>query len=257
MDTAISTDGTPIAYDTFGSGPGLILIAGAMTDRSYYVPLATALSSSFTVVTYDRRGRGDSGDSAQYQVEREWEDLDAVRKAAGAVYASADSSGAVLLLRAVAAGVPFEKVAIMEPPFRVEGAPPAPPRYVERLEEFIAAGNPGGAVEFFMVEAVGQPKEEVDGMKAMPFWAGLEAIAPTLSYDGRQMGDSEVPTELLKGISTPTLAVYSTGSPDWLKQAVRSTGDALPAAEIRELPGEFHSPSPEALVPALKEFYLG
>ena len=111
--------------------------SGAFTDRSYYVPLATALSPDFTVITYDRRGRGDSTDTAPYAVEREIEDLAALREATGAIYASADSSGVMVLLRAGAAGVPFDKLAVMEPPFRVEGAPPAPDRYLERLQEFI------------------------------------------------------------------------------------------------------------------------
>ncbi|GAA1600028.1 alpha/beta hydrolase [Kribbella sancticallisti] len=256
MDKITSSDGTSIAYDTLGSGPGLILIAGAFTDRSYYAPLATALSPHFTVITYDRRGRGDSTDTAPYAIERELEDLAVLREATGAVYAKADSSGAMLLVRAVAAGVPFDKLAIMEPPFRVEGAPPAPDRYLERLQDFIATGNPGGAAELFMVEAVGQPQELVDTFKGTPMWSSLEAMAPTLVYDALQMGDSSVPTTLLAGIPTETLAIHSTGSPAWMQSAVRATADALPNAHVAALEGEFHQVSEEALVPALTDFYL-
>ncbi|TWD82633.1 alpha-beta hydrolase superfamily lysophospholipase [Kribbella amoyensis] len=256
MDKVISADGTPIAYETFGSGPGLVLVAGALTTRGYYVPLATALSSAFTVVTYDRRGRGDSGDNPRYEVEREVEDLAAVRRATGAEYGYADSSGVMVLLRAVAAGVPFGKLTIMEPPFRVEGAPPAPDRYLERLREFVAAGNPGGAAELFMVEAVGQPQELVDGFKQSPMWPGIEAIGHTLVYDAEQLGDSAVPVELLSGITVETLALHSTGSPEWLQRAVRLAAGALPKAEVRELEGEFHQVPPEVLAPALTEFYL-
>lgn len=255
MDKVSSKDGTSIAYDTFGSGPGLILIAGAFTDRSYYVPLATALSPDFTVITYDRRGRGDSTDVAPYAVEREIEDLQALREATGAVYASADSSGVMVLFRAVATGVHFDKLAVMEPPFRVDGAPPAPDRYLERLQEFIATGNPGGAAELFMVEAVGQPQEMVDGFKGTPLWTALEAMAPTLVYDALQMGDSSLPTDLLRKISTETLAIHSTGSPAWMQSAVATTAAALPNAHLVALDGQFHQVSQDVLVEAFKDFF--
>jgi pimeloyl-ACP methyl ester carboxylesterase len=256
METITSPDGTQIAYDTFGSGPGLILIAGAFTDRSYYVPLATALSSSFTVISYDRRGRGDSTDTTPYAIEREVEDLQTLRDQTGASYAYANSSGVMVLLRAVAAGAAFAKLAVMEPPFRVEGAPPPPDRYLERLREFIAAGNPGGAAELFMVEAVGQPQQMVDSFKGTPMWQSLEAMAHTLIYDALQLGDSSVPVDLLASIPTETLALHSTSSPTWLQTAVEQTAQALPNARLAALPGEFHQIPPEVLTPVLEDFYL-
>jgi pimeloyl-ACP methyl ester carboxylesterase len=256
MDKVTSHDGTAIAYDTFGSGPGLILVAGAFTDRSYYVPRATALSESFTVVTYDRRGRGDSGDTAPYAIEREIEDLAALQKATGAAYGSADSSGVMVLLRAAAAGVPFERLSIMEPPFRVEGAPPMPDRYLERLRGLIAAGDLGGAAELFIVEAVGQPREVVEQLKPTPMWAALEAMAPTLVYDALQLGDSAVPTELLASVPIETLALCSTASPEWLQNSSRAAAAVLPNSKTLRLEGQFHEISPEILAPALAEFFL-
>ncbi|WP_344109408.1 alpha/beta hydrolase [Kribbella alba] len=257
MDKVISDDGTPLAYDTFGTGPGVILVTGAFTDRSYLVPRATALAEAFSVITYDRRGRGDSGDTAPYAVEREVEDLAALQEATGAAYGCADSSGVMVLLRAAAAGVPFEKLTIMEPPFRVEGAPPAPDRYLERLREFIAAGDPGGAAELFIVEAVGQPREVVEQLKPTPMWAALKAMAPTLVYDALQLGDSSVPTELLAGITVETLALYSTASPEWLQNASRAAAAALPKSKTLGLEGQFHEIPPEILTPALADFFLG
>jgi pimeloyl-ACP methyl ester carboxylesterase len=257
MEKVSSKDGTAIAYDTIGAGPGLVLIAGAFTARAFYVPLAAALSEVFTVVTYDRRGRGDSGDTTPYAIDREVEDLAAVQEATGASYGYADSSGVMVLLRAVKAGVPFEKLAIMEPPFRVEGAPPAPDRYLERLQEFVAAGNLGSAAELFIVEAVGQPQEMVDQMKPTPLWAALEAMAPTLVYDALQLGDSSVPSELLAAIPVETLALCSSTSPEWLQNASRTAAEGLPNAKARTLEGEFHQIPPEVLTPALAEFFLG
>ncbi len=256
MDKLISPDGTTIAYDSVGTGPGLILIAGAFTDRSYYVPLVTALSSAFTVITYDRRGRGDSTDTAPYAIERELEDLAAVRDATGAVFAYADSSGVMVLLRSVAAGTPFQKLVVMEPPFRVEGAPPAPDRYLERLQNFIATGTPGAAAELFIVEAVGQPQAAVDALKSGPLWKSLEAMAPTLIYDALQMGDSSLPADLLSTIAVETLAIHSTSSPTWLQTATTQTAAALRKGRLLALPGAFHQVSPEVLTPALENFYL-
>ena len=254
MKKVTSKDGTEIAYDTYGSGPGLVLVAGGFTERSRYAADAEALASAFTVVNYDRRGRGDSGDTLPYAVEREWEDLDAVRSATGARFASAYSSGSMVLFQA---GLPFEKLAVMEPPFRVEGAPEPPERYVERLQEFVAAGNPGGAAELFMVEAVGQPKQVVDQIRETPMWAGLEAMAPTLVYDGLQMRDSAVPVELLSSTEVETLALYSNASPEWMKRAVREAGAALPHGKVEGHDGTFHTLPPETLAAVLTAHFVG
>lgn len=253
MEKVVSKDGTELAYDVYGSGPGLVLVAGGFTERSRYVADAEALSSTFTVVNYDRRGRGDSGDTLPYAVEREWEDLEAVRSATGARFACAYSSGSMVLFQA---GLPFEKQAVMEPPFRVEGAPQAPERYIERLQEFVDAGNPGGAAELFMVEAVGQPREVVDQIRQTPMWAGMEAIAHTLVYDGLQLGDSAVPTELLSSIDVPTLALYSNTSPEWLKDSVKQTAAALPNARAEGHDGTFHTLPPETMARALTDYFL-
>ncbi|WP_427895992.1 alpha/beta fold hydrolase [Kribbella sp. GL6] len=252
MEKVVSKDGTEIAYDVTGSGPGLVLVAGAFTGRAYFAEYAEALSSTFTVIAYDRRGRGDSGDTAPYAVECEWEDLDAVRSASGAQYACAFSSGSMVLLQA---GLPFEKQAVVEPPFRVDGAPPEPERYVERLEEYVAAGNPGGAAELFMVEAVGQPREMVEQIRQTPMWAGLEAMAPTLVYDGLQMRDSAVPVELLASIEVPTLGLYSNASPEWLQRSVRETAAALPQGTAEGRDGTFHTVPPETLAAVLADYF--
>ncbi|MGZ0147595.1 alpha/beta fold hydrolase [Kribbella sp. WER1] len=253
MEKVVSKDGTEIAYDVTGSGPGLVLVAGAFTGRAYFAEYAQALSSAFTVIAYDRRGRGDSGDTAPYSVECEWEDLDAVRLAAGAQYACAFSSGSMVLLQA---GLPFEKQAVVEPPFRVEGAPPAPERYVERLQEYVSAENPGGAAELFMVEAVGQPREMVEQIRQTPMWAGLEAMAPTLVYDALQMRDSAVPVELLASIEVPTLGLYSNASPEWLQRSVRETAAALPQGTAEGHDGTFHTLAPETLAAVLADYFV-
>jgi len=253
MHKVTSQDGTEIAYDVVGGGPGLVLVGGAFTARSSVTPYVEALSTAFTVVNYDRRGRGDSGDTTPYAVEREWEDLAAVQAATEAKFACAFSSGVMVLLQS---GVPFERIAVVEPPFRTEGAPPVPERYVERLQEFIAAGNPGGAVELFIVEAVGQPKETLDQIRDTPMWTGLEAMAPTLVHDALQMRDSAVPTALLESIRTPTLALYSNASPAWVQESARQTAAALPQGTVEGHEGTFHTLSPETLTQVLAGYLV-
>ena len=185
MPTVISPDGTPIAYEQTGSGPAVILVGSALADRSDTRKLAALLAAQFTVINYDRRGRGDSGDTQPYAVEREIEDLDALIRAAGrAASVFGSSSGAVLALRAAAAGLPIERLALFEPPFRLDlddGALSAD--YEARLADLLAAGRRGDAVSLFMSRAVGVPRAGLLFMRLWPgLWAKLTAMAPTLLY---------------------------------------------------------------------------
>src|SRR5438309_1386488 len=212
MDKVKSRDGTAIAFDKQGDGPAVIFVDGAMSTPSGKADLARLLAPSFTVYAYDRRGRGDSGDTEPYAVEREIEDLAAVIGAAGAsgpVFAHAISSGAGLLFRALAAGSPVRRASVLEPPYRVPGAPPAPERYIETLRSFVAAEDRDGLVEYFQTQVIGLPAPMVASMKGTPAWQWLCAIAPTLVYDGLVMGgdDQSLPVDLLGGIEIPVLAV--------------------------------------------------
>jgi pimeloyl-ACP methyl ester carboxylesterase len=145
MKTTTSKDGTRLAYEQLGSGPALVLVDGAMCGRAFgpMAELAARLAPRFTVYHYDRRGRGDSGDTPPYAVEREVEDLAAIVDAAGgSAYLYGTSSGAVLALRAAAAGVRVPKMVLFEPPFAGEDTPPLPERSRARVDELLAAGDP-------------------------------------------------------------------------------------------------------------------
>src|SRR5215204_3185465 len=178
MDKVTSSDGTPSAFDRLGDGPPVIVVCGAMWDRALMRQTAEELAKHFTVFNYDRRGRGDSGDTAPYAIEREIEDLGAlIAEATGTASVYAHSSGAGLALHAAAHALPIAKLVLHEPPY-----------------------NPDGdAVELCMT-TIGMPQEVVEGMRHTPRWAGLEAMAPTLAYDSEIMGDSStggtVPTDL-------------------------------------------------------------
>jgi pimeloyl-ACP methyl ester carboxylesterase len=254
METVTSPDGASIAYERTGHGPALVLVGGAFMTRQAFTPLAEALASEFDVVTYDRRGRGDSTIVEPYSVERELEDLTAVLAAVGGSFAYGMSSGAALALLAAGSGVPLSRVAGMEPPYRTAGFPPVDPSYGRILDSLVAEGRNEDAVAHFMLNGVGQPAEVVDQMKADPFWPHLVALAPTLVHDNTIMGDGAVPAAL-SGITVPALVLSSTGSFPWLQAAAAATADAIAQGRHIRADGGFHDLPVTTIATALTEFF--
>ena len=257
MDTVTSKDGTTIAFDRLGDGPPIILVCGASTDRMTNAPLATLLAEHFTVFNYDRRGRGDSGDTAPYAVEREVEDLDAVIAAAGgsaSVYGT--SSGGALALEAAASGFAITKLALWEVPFALDESRRPPADLVERYDEMISAGRRGDAVEYFMSKVVGLPPEFVAYARNAPFWGAQEAIAHTLAYDAMIMGDYSLPTERAAAVTAPTLVMAGGESFPFMRETARALADILPDGQQRTLEGQEHNVAPEALARVLEEFLV-
>ncbi len=264
MERVASKDGTTIAFDRSGDGPAIVLVGGALSDRAAAADLTTLLARHFTVIAYDRRGRGDSGNTAPYAVDREVEDLEALIVAAGGgAFVFGHSSGAVLALEA--ARTPFvrvTKLALYEPPFFVDDSrPPLPADFVTRLEALIAAGRRGDAVEYFLTTGPDVPAEVVAGMRKEPFWRPLESVAHTLAYDGLIMGDSTggspAPLRRWASVRTATLVMDGGGSPDWIRNAARALAEILPDARLMTLEGQDHGPDPEVLAPALEAFFAG
>lgn len=257
-ETVTSADGTTIAYERTGSGPALILVDGAMCHRAAgpMRPLAALLRDGFTVYTYDRRGRGESSDTAPYAVAREVEDLRAlIERAGGEAYVHAMSSGAALALAAAAAGPWITKLALYDPPFMAEVEDGTRIKeYTERLNDLLGAGRRGDAVALFMTN-VGIPDQGVAGIRAQPGWAALEAIAPTLAYDDALLGDGSVPRALAPAVTVPALVLAGGASPQGLRQAAKATADAFPTAGHRTLDDQTHDVSPDALAPVLAEFF--
>jgi alpha-beta hydrolase superfamily lysophospholipase len=255
-----SADGTAIAYEAYGTGPIALVVGGAFCDRGAFRELAEALGKhGLTGVTYDRRGRGDSGDTKPYAVEREIEDLTAVIEAIGGPGATAHahgiSSGGALVLRALAKGAPIATASMVEPPYRVEGAPPGPEDYIGTLERLEAAADREGILRYFHTRAVGLPEEMIDGMKGSPMWEALLGMTYTVRYDGLCMGEgSAIPTELLAGITAPVLVVSSIGTAiPFLPAAARAVAEALPNGSYRELEGGFHEVPKESMANAIAE----
>ncbi len=260
MGKVTSKDGTGIAFDRSGQGPALILVDGAFCYRGFgpMGPLSERLAPHFTVYKYDRRGRGESGDTPPYAVEREVEDLQAlINEAGGQAFVYGISSGAALSLDAAAAFPGIKKLAVYEPPFMVDDSHPLPPANLpEQLYELVSEDLRGDAVELFMVKGIGMPPESVAPMRHAPVWSMFEGIAPTLAYDATIMGDSDwLPPRQLASVMVPTLAMAGGASPAWARSSVQALKDLLPNAQIRILEGQTHEVASEALAPVLVEFF--
>jgi len=260
-DTVTSADGTVIVFDQSGGGPAVVLVQGALLGRADPVMsgIAAGLSPWFTVFSYDRRGRGDSGDTRPYAVQRETEDLAALIAAAGgsaAVFGG--SSGAGLAARAAARNPAITRLALWEPPYHVDDtAPRLPHDFATQLDGLVSAGRRAEAVELFLVRAAEASPEDVAGMRGQPFWPAMEASAQTLAYEAFVMGPGNaLPARLLADITQPTLVLNGGDSPAWMRRAGEAVSGAIPGAMHRVLEGQVHYVAPEAIVPELLEFFV-
>ena len=260
----VSADGTTIAYDSYGKGPLVVLVAAVTSDRKFkgYVSLAKALSDRFQVVTYDRRGRGDSGESGPFAAEREIEDLAAVIAAEGGrAHLWGGSSGGALALRAAAAGIGVVRLAVYEVPFMVDPADKLPTAdFSQRLDALVGAGNRRGALQHFLRNALGLPALLVTAMPLLPVWKRVEAMADTLRYDWAALGDHNMHGNPLRaeewsGVTVPALVAYGAKSPSRLQKGSRALAEVLPSAQLQEISGMRHSINARVLAPALAEFF--
>ena len=263
--TVKSKDGTAIAFEKSGSGPVVILVSGALSDRRGGAGLAAQLARHFTVINYDRRGRGDSGDTPPYAVAREVEDIEAlIDHAGGSAHLFGASSGAALALEA-ASRLPgkVKRAALFEPPFVSDDSrAPMPADLATRLEGMLASGRRGDAVDYFMTNAVLVPPEVVAQMRGSPMWPAAEKLAHTLPYDMAVMGDTlfgkPLPADRWKSARMPVLVLDGGKSGAWLRNSARSLSEVLPGAKLRTLEGQDHSaPSmaPQVLAPVLIDFF--
>ncbi|MBP2158874.1 MULTISPECIES: alpha/beta fold hydrolase [Asticcacaulis] len=262
MAKVTSKDGTHIAFDRAGNGPALILVGGALSDHSGSAPLAKLLAPHFTVFSYDRRGRGGSGDKAPYAVEREIEDIDAlITEAGGAAFVHGHSSGAVLALDA-ATKLParIRKLSVYEPPFITDDSRSLPPEgYDRKISELVANNRRADAVEYFMTAVVGAPAPAVAEMRKSPMWKGMEGLAHTLPYDiavldGRMSGKSLTKAEW-EGLSVPALVMDGGASPPWIRNSAVALAKALPNAQHKTLAGQQHNAAPDVVAAELVKFF--
>jgi pimeloyl-ACP methyl ester carboxylesterase len=257
LQTVRSKDGTPIAVEVTGRGPAIVLISGGSVDRGANAGLAGVLSSDLTVWNFDRRGRGDSGDTAPYAVEREIEDVEAVIAAAGGhAHLYGSSSGAGLALEAAIAGASVDRLVLWEPPYNLDPAGRPPADSVEQLDRMIAEGRRDDAATFFMVDMVRLPAEFAAFARTQPWWAGQLAIAHTLAYDARVMGDYSVPTDRAAAIRVPTLILTGGSSFPFFRPTAEALAAAIPDGRSAVLDGQEHNVDPTVLGPAIRSFLI-
>jgi len=248
-------DGTKLAVDIAGSGPAIVLVSGGSVDRGSNAGLAGVLQVGFTTYNYDRRGRGDSGDTPPYAVAREIEDIEAVIALAGGhAHLYGSSSGAGLALEAAAAGAPVDKLVLWEPPYNLDPAGRPPADSVEQLDRMVAEGRRGDAAEFFMTQMVRLPAEFVGLARTQPWWAAQEAIAHTLAYDARVMGDYSVPTATAARVTVPTLILTGGASFALFRPTAEALVAAMPDARTAVLPDQRHDVDAAVLGAAMAAF---
>ena len=256
--TVTSKDGTAIVYDRAGAGPPVVLISGGPSDRGANAELSGLLAAHATVYSYDRRGRGDSGDTPPYSIDREFEDLAAVIAEAGGPAALIGYSGTGnVALDAAARGLPISKLALWEPPFVVHGSrPPVPADWGHEVDTLVKDGRRGDALAYWMTTVVGAPAEMIDGMRDEPFFRAMEPSAHLLVRDAALLRDFSLPAERLAAVEVPTL-VLDGGSMPWLTEGLHELVEVMPNAEYRAVPGQPHNLPMEVLVAEVRDFLTG
>jgi pimeloyl-ACP methyl ester carboxylesterase len=264
MFRVTSKDGTSIAYHRQGDGPAVILVGGGLDDGSENAPLVPELARRFTVYNYARRGRGDSGDTRPYALEREIEDLQVlITEAGGLAHLYGVSSGGALAMEAAAAGLAVDRLAVYEVPYLVaDDVARRWQRYIQELGVALAEDRRGDALELFM-RLAGSSEEDIAGARSAPFWSSLETLAHTLAYDAACLGDGRPPTARLATITRPALVVtggspdpnMSAMPPDFFDQAADAIAASIPRAERLTLAGQGHVADPKVVVPVLERFF--
>lgn len=262
MTHVVSKDGTRIAYTRTGSGPALIIVDGALCYRAFgpTAEVAKALAPHFTVYTYDRRGRGESGNTEPHDVEREVEDIAAlIEEAGGSAHLFGMSSGGTLVAEAAHRGVAAERIAIYESPMIVDGTHrPMDPDFPARVSRAVAENRRGDAVKLFM-RYVGTPGLFVTMLQLMPPWKKLKGVAHTLPNDLALVGEFQhgtpPPADRWSGAKMPALVIAGEKSPEYMRNAQQHLASALPQGELVVLPGQTHMVKAQVTAPVLIKFF--
>jgi pimeloyl-ACP methyl ester carboxylesterase len=265
VSNVISRDGTSIAYSRTGEGPAVILVDGALAHRAINptaLLVAALLAPQFSVYTYDRRGRGDSGDTAPYSVEREADDLEAIiaHHSDGEAHVFGWSSGALLALDAAAHGLQVQTLAVYEPPLLVDGShPPLSPDFLSRITELVSADRRREAVELYFTDALNVPADALAAMHRGLVWREWEKVAPTLVYDGTLFHDTLGGTTLAanrwRSVTIPTLVIDGEASRATMHAGAEALAQLLPNARRCTLVGQTHDVAAEILAPVLAAFF--
>jgi pimeloyl-ACP methyl ester carboxylesterase len=242
QESVTSNDGTPIAYwRSAGDGPSLVLVHGAPADHSRWTPVLPALEERFTVCAVDRRGRGGSGDSGDYAIEREFEDVAAVVDSIGEpAFLLGHSFGALCALEAALLTQNVRKLVLYEPPMDVTDEHFIPPGVVDRLEALLGAGDRDGVVATMLREVAGVPPEAVEYMRSLPAWQPRVAAAHTIPRELRAQEAYRFDPERFGDLRVPTLLLIGGESPATYEAAEKAVAEALLDSRIVVMAGQGH-----------------
>lgn len=252
MDKVISKDGTQIAFDCSGSGPALLIVGGALADHHFYAPLAAELERHYTVFNFDRRGRGQSGDTQPYEVEREIEDVAAlIDQAKEPVFLYGHSAGVALALRAAAAGLAIRTLALADPPFTPRGDRDEQARLefaseTAFVEELRQRGDSRASARFFL-GSMGMPDDAIDELLNSPAGARIVDCARALRYEYAMLGDGLVPITLARRVTLPTVIL----SADTTQSVAAQLASNMRDARILITETAAHETSPTAMAERL------
>lgn len=254
-----SADGTRIAFDRLGDGPPVVVVSGIFCHRPITQALAEQLARRHTVINYDRRGRGQSGDTAPYDVEREVDDLGSlIAEVGGAASVYGHSSGAGLALRAAARGLPIDRLVLHEPPYGPDDdeSVRSTRELAEGIRSALAEDRRADAIKLFLADS-GMPPEMVDALSAEP---GMQAVAPTMVYDLEVMGDFDggrIPEDLVRAVDVPTLVIAGGASPEFFRTTANRIAELLPHGALTVLEGQDHGAPADAVAPVVAGFLGG
>ena len=242
-ETATSKDGTPIAYWRSGQGPPLVLVHGTSADHSRWKPVLPAFEEHFTVYALDRRGRGGSGDSEDYSIEREFEDVAAVVDSIGepVINLLGHSMGAVCSLEAALLTSKVRKLVLYEPGMNVSGEQVYPPGFIDRLDTLLEEGDRDGVIEALMREVVGMPAGEVEHLRSLPAWRERVKAAHTVPRELRTDEYYEFAPERFTDLGVPTLVLEGGESSAFFQAADAAVEEALSDCRIVVMAGQGHA----------------
>jgi pimeloyl-ACP methyl ester carboxylesterase len=234
IEHVTSTDGTRIAYERSGSGPPLVLVHGSINDHGIWAAVTPALAQHFTVLALDRRGRGESGEPREHEMQRQFEDVLAVVDAAdGPVDLVGHSFGAHCALGAAAMSPERIRHLVLYEPPPVDDVRSAVAEAFERQE-------PSDAVANFMEHNLVMPREQVDALRQTPFWDYLVSFAPTMPSEGRALMRHGFDASHYALLTMPALFLQGSVTADRLGKVMRELEPHMPHAEWHTFEGQGH-----------------
>jgi pimeloyl-ACP methyl ester carboxylesterase len=259
MEKVISKDGTEIGFIKRGKGPPLLLVHGTTADHSRWNPIIPYFENRFTVFAIDRRGRGMSGDSPDYSLYKEAEDIAAVVESINKpVFLLGHSHGSIASLEACLLTDKIKKLILYEPPLPL-GTPAYPPDVPEKMQALIDSDRNEAALEVFFKEVVKMPVYEFEKYSKLPVYKRRIELTPTIPRELTLGQIYSFNTEKFTNLKIPVLLMLGGDSPGLFKKAITILDETLPNSRILIMPDQQHiamDTDPEMFVRKVNKFLM-